>query len=101
MRNIFADPFWVDHHARFSADCAAGLATIAQLARGIALSKPSTPQKDRHMTGVLAGKTVVVIGDSNGIGAAVAELAFTEGATAFAVSRSGAGLIDIDGGGLL
>ena len=43
------------------------------------------------MTGVLQGKTVVVFGASNGIGAAVAELALAEGATVVAISRSGAG----------
>lgn len=72
MRNIFADPSWADHHARFSADCAAGLAKIAQLARRIALSKPSTPQKDRHMTGVLAGKTIIAVEASNTVGKPVA-----------------------------
>ena len=42
------------------------------------------------MPGALKDKTVVVIGGSNGIGAAVAELARTEDATVVSISRSGA-----------
>ncbi|HEX4711244.1 SDR family oxidoreductase [Phenylobacterium sp.] len=43
------------------------------------------------MADVLKGKTVVVFGASNGIGAAVAELALAEGASVMAISRSGVG----------
>jgi len=43
------------------------------------------------VAGVLKGKTVVVFGASNGIGAALAELALAEGATVVAISRSGTG----------
>ncbi|RFB80495.1 SDR family oxidoreductase [Methylovirgula sp. 4M-Z18] len=42
------------------------------------------------MGNALSNQTVVVIGGSNGIGAAVATLAQTEGARAIAISRSGA-----------
>lgn len=42
------------------------------------------------MTNMLAGQTVVVVGGSAGIGAAVAQLAVAEGAQVVAISRSGA-----------
>ncbi len=41
------------------------------------------------MANSLSNQTVVVIGGSNGIGAAVAAIALAEGARAFAISRSG------------
>lgn len=43
------------------------------------------------MSKSLANQTVVVIGGSSGIGAAVAELAYAERARVVAISRSGFG----------
>jgi NAD(P)-dependent dehydrogenase (short-subunit alcohol dehydrogenase family) len=82
VNDPFADPGWIDLHTRFSADFQAGLAMIARHAfHSIGKTIP--------MISTLEGKTVVVIGGSNGIGAAVAELAQAEGATVLAISRTG------------
>jgi NAD(P)-dependent dehydrogenase (short-subunit alcohol dehydrogenase family) len=82
----FADPAWIENGGRFSADIADGLTWLGQRLR----FRPS-PQKDLSMTGKLANQTVVVIGGSSGLGAAVATMAVEQGARVIAFSRSGTG----------
>lgn len=88
-RDPFASPAWADHHARFSADLADCLTVITRPVRWLATHKSETFKESNAMGGSLSKQTVVVFGGSNGIGAAVAELAHAEGAKVVAISRSG------------
>lgn len=89
MNDVFADPGWFDLHARFSADLHAGFTMIVRRAAR-AKPRPVHPIEEAiPMTKTLKDKTVVVVGGSNGIGAAVADLALEEGAAVVAISRTG------------
>ena len=81
----FLGPVWAEHHEKML-DFGS---LLGGLARGIHNKLPKPAKGKSMMTGVLEGQTVVVVGGSSGIGEAVAELAYHEGARVFAVSRSG------------
>lgn len=79
MHEPFADPAWIENHDRFAQ-------SLAHLARSIIQFKQT---RKSAMTSSLLNKSVVVIGGSSGIGAAVALRARMAGARAIIVSRSG------------
>lgn len=88
MIDDFASPTWADHHARVSGDLAGLFAGLSRgLNRFAAICR--FPRKTQTMSKMLLNQTVVVIGGGSGIGAAVAELASTQGARVVAISRSG------------
>jgi NAD(P)-dependent dehydrogenase (short-subunit alcohol dehydrogenase family) len=66
-----------------------GLIVITQRVRWLALRKTRHFKETKIPSVTLKDQTVVVFGGSNGIGAAVAELALIEGARVLAISRSG------------
>lgn len=97
MLEPFAHPGWPEVQALLARDLAAAFEAMGRRARRLGPSKVSFPKEQHRMSASLKNQTVVVIGGSSGIGAAVAELARREGARVIAISRSGTAPDGVEG----
>lgn len=97
MLEQFASPGWPEAQTLLARDLAAALGAIGRGARRLGRRNPEPSMEKRPMRASLENQTVVVIGGSGGIGAAVAELVRIEGARAMAISRSGKAPAGVEG----